>query len=272
MGDRGPTAGQVVDSWRPYFDLRRNALRDLAHQRGLQYFGRPGFFGALPRYRSEAGGGLWALGPDAEQPLTAALRSAEPDWVALAEPALPLLPVVLEQGLTTARTFRAMALTDLSSLPPAEPPPTVVLQRVELADLADGVSLEEALLVDVLHGDTDALSAPRDLPSEVGMLRRLQGISLHAAVDAGGNCVGTAGCRVIGGSALICAVATIPAYRQRGIATALTLAAIDGARRTGARRAFLDASAGDSMYALMGFTALGTVVRCERPTAQVAAG
>jgi ribosomal-protein-alanine N-acetyltransferase len=83
--------------------------------------------------------------------------------------------------------------------------------------------------------------------------------------------VGTAGCRVLGRSALVCAVATIPAFRRRGVAAALIAAVLDGARRAGATRAFLDASSGESIYARQGFTHLGTVIKCERPTSSAAA-
>ena len=116
----------------------------------------------------------------------------------------------------------------------------------------------------MLHGSTDAASTRRDLPLEADALRMLPGIALVAAVDAGGNCIATAGTRVVGRSALVSAVATIPQYRRRGIAAALTTAALRAARQAGAMRAFLDAYGGENVYGRLGFRPIGTVTRCER--------
>jgi GNAT superfamily N-acetyltransferase len=243
--------------------LRRGALRGLARARGLTYFTKPGMFGAMDRAEG-AGGGLWALGPDVGRPLRRALDTGAPDWVALTEPAAALVPVVTDHGYVVVQSVLAMAMRSLSELPEIPLPPTVSLQPVDVHGGPDSISLEEALLVDVLHGGTDAASARRDLPLEAEALRELPGITLLAAVDEGGSCVATAGTRVVGRSALVSAVATIPQYRRRGIAAALTAAALRAARETGAVRAFLDASAGESVYARLGFTPIGTVTRCHR--------
>jgi GNAT superfamily N-acetyltransferase len=252
-----------VDPWRPYVEFRRDALRALAATSGLTYFRAPGIFGALHPSGGE-GGGIWAMQPDVAAPLTRALERGTPDWVALTAPAAGLLPIVSERGCTVARSVLAMGLASLSKLPELPLPPDVSLQRIDADAGEDAISVEEALLVDVLHGGTDAASARRDLPLEADALRSLQGITLVAAVDAGGSCVATAGTRVVGRAALVSAVATIPQYRRRGIAAALTASALRAARDAGATRAFLDASDGESVYARLGFTSIGMVTRCER--------
>jgi GNAT superfamily N-acetyltransferase len=210
------------------------------------------------------GGGVWALAPDVRRPLARTLDASSPDWVALTEPARELVPVVTDHGYVVVQSVLAMGMLSLADLPEIPLPPHVTLQPVDVHGSADSISVEEALLVDVLHGGTDAASARRDLPLEAEALRGLPGITLLAAVDEGGSCVATAGTRVVGRSALVSAVATIPQYRRRGIAAALTAAALDAARRAGAVRAFLDASAGESVYERLGFRPIGMVTRCHR--------
>jgi GNAT superfamily N-acetyltransferase len=196
--------------------------------------------------------------------LTRALDVGSPDWVALTEPALTLLPLVRDHGCDLVHSVLAMGMPSLARLPDLPLPPNVVVQPVNLTGAEESISLEEALLVDMLHGGTDATSARRDLPLEADALRLLPGISLLAAVDDGGSCVATAGTRIVGRTALVSAVATIPQYRRRGIAAGLTAAALSAAREEGATRAFLDASDGESVYARLGFQPLGLVTRCER--------
>jgi GNAT superfamily N-acetyltransferase len=196
--------------------------------------------------------------------LTRALDRGSAHWVALAEPASELLPLVTDRGYLVAHTVLALGMFSLAELPELPLPPSVSLQPVDVYEREDSISLEEALLVDVLHGSTHAASARRDLPQEADSLRHLPGITLVAAVDAGGSCVATAGTRVVGRSALVSAVATIPQYRRQGIAAALTSAALRAAREAGARRAFLDAYDGRSVYARLGFQPIGMVTRCER--------
>jgi GNAT superfamily N-acetyltransferase len=247
--------------------MRRRALRELARVSGLSYFTAPGIFGATSP-TGGPGGGVWALAPHVEKPLTHALETSAPDWVALTEPAADLVSLVTERGCAVMHSVPAMGLLSLSALPDLPLPPGVTLQRVGVREAEDSISLEEALLVDVLHGSSDATSAHRDLPLEADALRLLPGITLLTAVDAGGNCVATAGTRVVGSSALVSAVATIPQYRRRGIAAALTSAALRAARQAGATRAFLDSYGGASVYARLGFQPIGTVTRCERPATE----
>jgi GNAT superfamily N-acetyltransferase len=244
-------------------ELRRRALREYAKARELRYFTGPGLFGATDP-DGGTGGGVWALRPEVDERLRRVLASGSPDWVALTEPADAMLPIVSDAGCVVVRSVLAMELPTLSDVPELPLPHNVSMQRVDVAGDGDAISIEEALLVDMLHGSTDAASARRDLPLEADALRHLPGITLVAGVDSGGSCIATAGTRVVGRSALVSAVATIPQYRRQGIAAALTAAALRAARQAGARRAFLDAYAGESVYARLGFRPIGTVTRCER--------
>ena len=245
-------------------ELRREALQELAGTRGLTYAEAEGIFWATTPDGS-AGGGIWATRPDAATTLRRVLEASSPDWVALTEPAAELLPYIQDRGCDVIQSVQAMALSSLSELPDLPLPPAVTVRPVDIEEHPEGISLEEALLVDALYGSGDAALVHRDLPLEADALRELPGVSLLAAVDAGGSCVATAGTRVVGRSALVSAVATIPQYRRQGIAAALTAAALRVAREAGAVQAFLDAVDGRSVYSRLGFTTIGTVTRCERP-------
>ncbi len=260
---RSAPARQDGDAWRPYVALRRGTLRGLADAHGLTYFAKPGIFGATDR-GDGMGGGVWALAPGVRRALARTLDTASPDWVALTEPAQELVPVVTDHGYVVVQSVLAMGMLSLAAVPAIPLPPTVTMQPVDVHGTEDTISVEEALLVDVLHGGTDAASARRDLPLEAEALRGLPGVTMLAAVDTGGSCVATAGTRVVGKSALVSAVATIPQYRRRGIAAALTAAALEAARQAGAVRAFLDASSGEGVYARLGFRPIGMVTRCHR--------
>jgi ribosomal protein S18 acetylase RimI-like enzyme len=70
---------------------------------------------------------------------------------------------------------------------------------------------------------------------------------------------------VVDSSALIAAVSTVPAFRRRGIGTAMTHHALEAAASDGARDAYLDATdAGLGIYTRLGFQQLGRVVYVER--------
>jgi GNAT superfamily N-acetyltransferase len=250
------------DGWQAYVELRREALRELAVTRGLSYSASEGLFWATSP--GEAGGGIWATSADVGPDLAQVLERSAPDWVALTEPAAALIPLARQHGCAVVQSASAMQLTSLAALPDLPLPPSVTVHRVDVEENPESITLEEALLVDALYGSGDAASVHRDLPLEASALRELPGVTLLTAVDAGGSCVATAGTRVVGSAALVSAVATIPQYRRQGIAAAHTTAALQAAREAGATQAFLDASAGESVYTRLGFVALGTVTRCER--------
>ncbi|MDX6196969.1 MAG: Acetyltransferase domain [Actinomycetota bacterium] len=211
---------------------------------------------------------MWTLRADVAGDLARVLDTSSPAWIALTDPGTELIALARDRGCDVVHTVRAMGRDTLTRLPDLPLPPTVSMQRVDLQGGVGAISVEEALLVDVLHGGGDASSVRRDLPLEADALRLLPGVTLLAAVDRGGSCVATAGTRVVGRSALVSAVATIPQYRRQGIAAALTAAALRAAERAGARRAFLDATDGEGVYTRVGFAPLGLVTRCERAPAE----
>lgn len=85
---------------------------------------------------------------------------------------------------------------------------------------------------------------------------------LFAAVDADGIVRATSGWQLSGGHVRVMLVDTDPAWRGRGIAKAMTSAALHAAQRQGAREATLDASAaGRSIYQRLGFESIAQTIR-----------
>jgi ribosomal protein S18 acetylase RimI-like enzyme len=253
-------------TWAAYVAFRRAAVFALARAQGLEPVDEPDLVGAV-RSGDEPAGALLVTGPGVEPPLRALLATTSPEVVVVTEPALDLLPVVIEAGWSACAAHTAMLADDLAAVPAVPVPAPYLLQRVALDEETEGVSLEEALLIDVMYGGSAAAASVRDLPAEAERLRRLPGIHLFAALDPHGLPVATAGARVVGATAMLAAVATIPAARRRGLGRALSSAALRAAAEAGATQAFLDAATDGALYRPLGFTTLGIAMHCRRPMA-----
>jgi GNAT superfamily N-acetyltransferase len=258
-------SGEGGASWAAYVAFRRAAVLALAEAQHLEPVDEPDLVGAV-RPGGEPAGALLVTGTGAAARLGALLARSSPDVVLVMEPALDLLPGVIEAGWRHCAAHTAMLVRPLTAVPEIPVPEPYRLHRVALEESADGVSLEEALLVDVMYGGSAAEASVRDLPAEAERLRRLPGIHLFAGVDPHGMCVATAGARVVGTTAMLAAVATIPAARRRGLGRALSSAALRAAAEAGATQAFLDAADAAGLYQRLGFDELGLVVHCRRPT------
>lgn len=162
-------------------------------------------------------------------------------------------------------TPTAMACRDLRIVPMLPLPDDLTLRPVRRRpdDDPDGVPLVEAAATAMraqpdLVGGLDAFAAYlRSLPAAFGLM---------AAVDAAGAVRATAGSGAFGIHASVIFVDTDPGWRRRGIATAMTSAALRAAREAGATQACLDASdAGMRIYLRLGFQVVGAVTRFYRP-------
>lgn len=251
-------------TWDAYVAFRTRALHRLAALTGGRLVEEPGVVRLVPAEDGVRGGLLvWdAVAPDPVREVLVA--DTAPQWVALLPAAAELAPVVAESGFDRQEQRVAMALPDLSRLQQPPLPPDVVIGPVAVRQASEGSSLEEAVRLSVLYGE-DPSASSRDLELEAQLLRRLSGIRFFAALDAAGQCVATGGSRVVDGAALVAGVATLPAYRRRGIGTAITAVALQAAAEAGAREAFLDSSPdGVSIYRRLGFAEIGPVCWCER--------
>lgn len=249
-------------TWDAYVAFRTRALQRLAALTGGRLVEEPGVV-RLVSADDGVRGGLLVWDTVAAEPLRELLTDSVPQWVALLPPAAAMAPVVADAGWDRHERRIAMSMPDLSRLRPPPTPSDVVIGPVAVRQASNGISLEDAVRLSVLYGE-DPSASSRDLELEAQLLRRLSGIRFFAALDADGQCVATAGSRVVDGAALVAGVATLPSYRRRGIGTAMTAVALQAAAEAGAREAFLDSSlSGVGIYRRLGFTEIGPVCWCE---------
>jgi ribosomal protein S18 acetylase RimI-like enzyme len=104
-----------------------------------------------------------------------------------------------------------------------------------------------------------------DEPDVVLGLLRSSPARFFAALDDDAVVRATSASAVHGDDASVTFVNTEPAWRGRGIGTAMTALALRDARARGARRACLSATAeGQGIYARLGFAVAATAVDCFR--------
>jgi GNAT superfamily N-acetyltransferase len=153
----------------------------------------------------------------------------------------------------------AMICRDLSEVPILAAPLGLTIRPVYRApgDPVDAVPLEQAAQA-CLRADPQTAGHP--LPGFVAFLQSLPlSTRLLAAVDEQMVVRATAGSSALGADANAYFVSTEKQWRHRGVATAMTSAALGWARDAGARRACLDASAaGLSIYLRLGFQAVAS--------------
>ncbi len=191
---------------------------------------------------------------DAEDPYSRLLVTddrAEPVLTALEGPAIA---IVLD-----AAPGCAALLADWG-----ETTPIALMVRPELDTLP-----EPALPAELtVRGDVplEAMVRLVDEPDVVLGLLRHSPARLFAAVDGDGVVRATSRSAVYGEDASVSFVNTDPAWRGRGIGTAMTAFALRDARARGARRACLSATtAGRGIYARLGFSVAAFATDCFRP-------
>lgn len=164
-------------------------------------------------------------------------------------------------GWKRERTTTAMVHRDLQSLPRPALPTGLTLRPVRRLsdDAADGVPLEDAaaLAVRADPGITDPAETLADYLRSLAPTTRL-----FAAVDDTDAVRATSGSGIFGREASVLFVNTDPSWRGRGIARAMTAAALRAAQLCGAQRASLVATElGVRLYVSLGFEAAGPMTR-----------
>ncbi len=184
---------------------------------------------------------LAALLPDAEQAILTVLAAATRCTALLRRPGW------------TAKPLTAMVCPDLRAVPAPPLPAGLALRPVRRVAGDDGVPLEAAVGA-ALRANPSIVDPP---DAFAAYLRSLPGVRLLAAVDGGGVVRATSGTGVAGTVANAFFINTDPAWRGRGVAHAMTAAALRAAREAGARQGCLDATAaGFSIYRRLGFETL----------------
>ncbi len=169
-----------------------------------------------------------------------------------------------QPGWTAERPSTAMVCRDVRVVPAVTLPAGLVLRPVNrlASDAADAVPLNDAVGV--------AIASDPDITGTVdqfaGFLQSLPtSVRLFAAVDERGFARATSGCDVFGDYARVFFVNTEPGWRRRGVGAAMTVEALRAAASSGARTAFLDATAdGAPVYLRLGFETAGRLTRYSR--------
>jgi len=126
-----------------------------------------------------------------------------------------------------------------------------------------GVPLTDAAVA-ALRSDPE-MAPTTDIDGFVGYLLAIPNARYLAAVDDDGLVRATAASATWGSSTGVFFVNTDPAWRGRGVGTAMTAAALRAAYAAGAERACLDASTlGLSIYLRLGFEPVGPITQFVR--------
>jgi GNAT superfamily N-acetyltransferase len=162
---------------------------------------------------------------------------------------------LIEQlGSWRGEDVTAMVCPDLASMSTVAAPSGLTIRAVRrvTADPEGGVPLEQAAQA-CLQADPDTADQP--LPGFIAFLQSLPASTrLLAAVDKDNVVRATAGSSTLGTDANAYFVSTDVQWRNQGVATSMTAAALAWACQRGARAAALDASpAGLSIYLRLGF-------------------
>jgi GNAT superfamily N-acetyltransferase len=155
----------------------------------------------------------------------------------------------------------AMVCTDLAVIPDLALPAGLVPRPVGAGTAAVPLAAAAAA---ALRSDPD-MAPTTDPDSFVDYLRSIPHATYLAAVDDASVVRATAASATWGPTAGVFFVNTDPAWRGRGVGTAMTAAALRAAAALGASRACLDASElGLSIYRRLGFESAGRITQFVR--------
>jgi ribosomal protein S18 acetylase RimI-like enzyme len=229
MSSGGPTASDLLTLFAATFAAKRRP--------GQPVVGEPGVSGTLGS--AEDPYALLLVTDDRAERFLAALEG-------------PAIAIVLDAAPRCAGLLAGWGETT----------PIALMVRPELETLPD-LPLDLQVRDDVPLEDMVRLVDEPDVV--LGLLGRSPA-RFFAAVDDAGVVRATSASAVYGEHASVLFVNTEPAWRGRGIGTAMTALALRDARERGARRACLTSTAeGQGIYARLGFSVAAFAVDCFRP-------
>jgi GNAT superfamily N-acetyltransferase len=158
-------------------------------------------------------------------------------------------PAQAEGAAAIAEHFGMERGTEMPMMGHTGPPPVRRVDGMALRELGPAEGAIHAAI------SAECFGAPLELMRSLATPAMIASPSLHfVAADLDGQTVATAVADVNGDCAWIYSVATVGAYRRRGLGAAVTVAAMDAARADGADAVFLMSSPmGLGIYRDLGF-------------------
>lgn len=238
--------------------VRGFRARVLAMRRdGQGLVDQPGIVAVLGTSTEALDGRALVTGDEALGVLADHLETLAARVVVVLDPAERCHTLLAETGAYRLEPCTAMVHGDLRSIPSPDLADGLTLRLVDVSSSLPGEVALEAAAEAALRSDPSG-GPLDDLDGFVAYLRSVPNARYLAATDADGVVRATAGAATFDQAAAVFFVNTDPAWRGRGVGTAMTAAALHAAAAAGAERACLDASGlGLSIYLRLGFRAVG---------------
>jgi GNAT superfamily N-acetyltransferase len=238
----------------------RDRVRAMRHP-GQEVIDEPGLVGLVGRNSAALDGRVLVLDDRAHETLAARLPELFARVFYVFDDAEACRGLMSQDARFRPTRCTAMVCNGLGAIPELSLPAGLTLRPVSASpkDAAE-VPLADAASA-ALRSDAE-MAPTTDLESFLEYLRSIPNTRYVAAVDDGGDVRATAAAASWGSTTGVFFVNTDPAWRGRGIGTAMTAAALRYAAAAGAERACLDASSlGLSIYERLGFESVGAITQ-----------
>lgn len=250
----------AADGVTDYVSGFRDRLRAMQGP-GQELIDEPGILGLVGRSADGLEGRVLVVDDQARETLTSRLRELFARVLYVLDDAEACSALISQSGGFRPNRCTAMVCDDLDAVPDLALPTELSLRPVAAAP-EDDASVPLAAAAQAAFRSDPQMAPTTDPDAFLDYLRSIPNTRYLAAVDDQAVVRATAAAANWGGTTGVFFVNTDPAWRGRGIGTAMTAAALRGAAAAGARRACLDASdLGLSIYRRLGFVPVAALTQ-----------